>query len=138
MKTEKFQGYYCYRTKNGRYVYLHREVYEMHYGPIPSGYIVHHKDGNKLNNSIENLELLSRAEHASVHHKGVPKTEEMKKKSSKTKMGHTVSQETREKIREKLKGRALPEETRRRMSESRKGKKRGPYKKKQNLQRMIQ
>lgn len=133
IKLSKY-GYY-WRTKSGRCVYLHREVYEKHYGPIPEGYIVHHKDGNKLNNSIDNLELMSRAEHASVHHKGVPKTDEMRQKSSQTKMGHIVSQETREKIRKKLRGKPLSEETRRKMSESRRGKKRGPYRK--NSQRNI-
>lgn len=110
-------------------VLIHRAIYEAYYGEIPKGYIIHHKDGNKLNNSIENLECLTRAEHASLHYKGVPKSDEMKRKSSETKMGHTVSEETREKIRKKLKGRPLSEETKRKMSASRRGKKRGPYKK---------
>lgn len=134
IKLSKY-GYY-WRTKSGRCVYLHREVYEKHYGSIPKGYIVHHKDGDKLNNSIDNLELMSRAEHASIHHKGVPKTDEMRRKSSQTKMGHIVSQETREKIRRKLKGRSLSEETKRKMSITRTGKKRGKYKKKNN-QRVV-
>lgn len=110
-------------------VLIHRAIYEAYYGEIPKGYIIHHKDGNKLNNNIENLECLTRAEHASLHHKGVPKSDEMKRKNSETKMGHTVSEETREKIRKKLKGRPLSEETKRKMSASRRGKKRGPYKK---------
>lgn len=109
----------------------------MHYGPIPKGFIIHHKDGDKTNNSIDNLELMSRARHASIHHKGVPKTDEMKRKSSATKMGHTVSLETRRKIRDKLKGKPLSIETRRKMSESRTGKKRGPYKKGAKTQRML-
>lgn len=108
-------GYYYYSTRTGKTVYLHREVYEMHYGPIPDGFIVHHKDGDKTNNSLENLELLSRAEHASLHHKGKKKSEEMKKKSSETKMGHIVSRDTREKISLKLKGRKLSNETRMKM-----------------------
>ena len=34
---------------------------------LRSDEIVHHKDGNKLNNSIDNLELLTRAEHINLH-----------------------------------------------------------------------
>lgn len=34
---------------------------------IPKGYIIHHKDEDKLNNDPANLELLSRAEHAILH-----------------------------------------------------------------------
>jgi len=34
---------------------------------LKEGYDVHHKDENKLNNDISNLEILSRAEHTSLH-----------------------------------------------------------------------
>lgn len=54
-------GYY----KRNIVVLLHRHVWEKHFGPIPKGYHIHHKDGNKLNNDISNLECLS----ASDHHK---------------------------------------------------------------------
>ena len=41
---------------------------EEHLGrKLRSDEIVHHKDGNKLNNSIDNLELLTRAEHINLH-----------------------------------------------------------------------
>ena len=103
-------GYYA-RTVGGRTVFAHREIYEKHFGPIPEGYVVHHKDGNKTNNIISNLQAMSATDHLSLHHKGVPKTEEMKKKSSETKKGHKVSEETREKIRQKLSGRKIPQET---------------------------
>lgn len=46
---------------------LHREVWEFYNGKIPENYHIHHIDGNKLNNSIENLELLSPIEHAKKH-----------------------------------------------------------------------
>ncbi len=32
-------------------------------------YDVHHKDMNKLNNSVENLQILTRSEHKKLHHK---------------------------------------------------------------------
>lgn len=34
---------------------------------IPTGYVVHHKNGNSLDDRLENLEVLSRAEHIEVH-----------------------------------------------------------------------
>ena len=52
---------------NGQNCHVHRLVWEKYYGTIPEGYIVHHKDENKLNWSIDNLELLTRAEHTDAH-----------------------------------------------------------------------
>lgn len=52
---------------NGQNAHIHRLEWEKHYGKIPKGYIVHHKDEDKLNWSIENLELLSKSEHIKAH-----------------------------------------------------------------------
>ena len=46
---------------------LHRLIWEKHNGGIPKGYQVHHIDGNKLNNDISNLQLLSAEEHTTFH-----------------------------------------------------------------------
>lgn len=59
-----------YHLSNGYYrrcifYYMHREVWEKENGQIPKGYHIHHKDGDKTNNLIKNLECLS----ASDHHK---------------------------------------------------------------------
>jgi hypothetical protein len=48
---------------------LHRIIWESQKGPIPKGFDIHHKDGNKLNNSIENLECIPHSEHLSMHMK---------------------------------------------------------------------
>ena len=65
-------GYYIISTtdKGNFEKYLHRLIYEDHYGEIPKGYIVHHKNGNKLDNSIDNLELMTLEEHTIHHSKG--------------------------------------------------------------------
>lgn len=45
----------------------HRWVWECIHGKIPKGYHIHHKDENKSNNNIENLELIEQARHLSIH-----------------------------------------------------------------------
>ena len=39
-----------------------RYVFELEYGEIPKGFVVIHKDGNRDNDNIENLEAISRKE----------------------------------------------------------------------------
>jgi len=55
----------CVKKKDR--VLTHRLVAEQIYGDIPEGYIIHHKDGNKLNNSSCNLEILDRKLHVKYH-----------------------------------------------------------------------
>jgi len=60
------------RTKLQKTVYIHRLVYEHFVGTIPSGYHVHHIDGNKQNDRIDNLVLLTPAQHVIETHKANP------------------------------------------------------------------
>jgi hypothetical protein len=39
--------------------YLHRLIYEHFVSEITNGWVINHKDGNKLNNSIDNLECVT-------------------------------------------------------------------------------
>ena len=62
-------------TKKG-YIRLRRDgiakmehvmVWEKHYGKIPDGHQIHHIDGDKKNNDISNLQLVTALEHKRIH-----------------------------------------------------------------------
>lgn len=56
-------------TKNN-YVLLHRALVENHLGRyLTREEVVHHKDGNKKNNSIDNLQVMSAKSHGLLHKK---------------------------------------------------------------------
>lgn len=57
-------GYYLNSTIRKR---LHRYVWEREVGAIPAGYQVHHIDGNKANNDIENLAIMTSTGHQRLH-----------------------------------------------------------------------
>ena len=56
-------GYMCVNK-----IPLHHLVWEKHYNKkVPKGYHIHHKDENKTNNDINNLQLMSASEHMKLH-----------------------------------------------------------------------
>jgi hypothetical protein len=42
-------------------------VWEKANGSIPAGFVIHHVDGDPLNDSIENLALATRKDHMNIH-----------------------------------------------------------------------
>lgn len=69
------RGYLCVFNGHGRireggavHYHLHRLIYEeAHDLILPADWVVHHINGDPLDNRIENLEALSRVEHPSRH-----------------------------------------------------------------------
>ena len=133
-------GYYLIGSRNegNRNKYLHRMIWEDYYGfPIPKNYEIHHKDGNKENNCIMNLQLIRKTEHASLHKKGQnhgifgenhpyygkKRPEHSKKMSSKNNpfYGETHSDESRQKMSEFHKGKILSDEHKQNISKAMSG-----------------
>lgn len=65
-----------------KHAYEHRLVWERHFGAIPAGHHVHHKNGDKKDNRLENLELLKASEHHSHHFAELAKTDEHKNRAA--------------------------------------------------------
>jgi predicted DNA-binding protein YlxM (UPF0122 family) len=63
----KTSGYYRDTVSRKKHISLHRYVWEKHFGVIPENYDIHHKDENKSNNDISNLECILKSEHTRLH-----------------------------------------------------------------------
>ena len=46
---------------------IHRACWEAHHGPIPTGYIIHHINGDPTDNRVENLACMTNGEHRTLH-----------------------------------------------------------------------
>lgn len=89
----KWGYYYIGSIKEGNQgKRLHRLIWEDFYGcKIPEGYIIHHKDGNKLNNCILNLQLMRHSEHQSMHNVGENNPNYGKERPLETRIKQSVS-----------------------------------------------
>lgn len=62
------EGYLVDCSDRENRFHIHRAVMEHVLGrELTSDEIVHHKDGNKLNNHPDNLEIVTRSEHINIH-----------------------------------------------------------------------
>lgn len=121
-------GYLYQKVKTAtgwKSVFEHRIIWEKHFGPIPPGCFLHHKNGIKTDNRIENLHLVkSNSEHHKMFHheqrvrlgrkvglwnKGRPKSIEWKEKISLIHKGKPKSPEHRLKLSMALRGRKRPD-----------------------------
>ena len=58
-------GYIWIVTEHGR-VQKHRHIWEQAYGPIPPNHCIRFKDGDPMNCTLDNLYMVSRADHARI------------------------------------------------------------------------
>ena len=63
---------YYYSKRTGYYrssagTELHRDMWALAFGPIADGVQIHHKDENRTNNTLDNLEALTSEAHARHH-----------------------------------------------------------------------
>lgn len=52
-----------------KHIFEHRKVWQDAHGPIPPGYIIHHLNGEKADNRLENLSLMRRDQHGHDHNR---------------------------------------------------------------------
>ena len=64
---EKRSGGYITIRIGGKRIFEHVLIWTMINGKIPDKYIIHHKNGIKTDNRIENLECMSISDHMKYH-----------------------------------------------------------------------
>ena len=106
IKWSNSKGYW----RNNIYGLLHRYIWTQHNGEIPKGYVIHHKNEDKVDNEISNLECMTRSQHIIMHNIG-----------NKYCLGKKHSEETKLKIGLSHKGKIVSEETKCKLSEATKG-----------------
>lgn len=89
---------------------VHRLVYQAFYGIYPKHLEINHKDEDKSNNSIENLEAITHAENMNYG--------TCKKRISKAMTGRVLSEAHKKRISRSLKGKEISKATRQAVSKT--------------------
>lgn len=61
------RGYWMIYVPMHGWIKFHHFVWEKAYGKVPEGFILHHINLDKLDNRLENLQLLPLREHHKLH-----------------------------------------------------------------------
>jgi hypothetical protein len=112
------RGYY-YNDKHGsQHVYIWQQT---HQATVDSEDVIHHINGDKSDNRVENLQIMTRADHTRLHTIGKSHSlsDEHKLKISKARKGKPLSDEHKQKLSKSHLGKKLSDETRKKMSKSR-------------------
>ncbi|MDP8268190.1 MAG: DNA polymerase [Candidatus Tenebribacter davisii] len=131
-KKEK-NGYWHINLNNrksiGEHTLIGIDVFKKEVGK-DSGNVMHHKDENRLNNDLRNLEIMSISDHVSLHHKGKrrrPLSKEHKEKISKAikgvscpQRGNKQTDEQKRALSIRMSGRTLPKSQVKKLSDSKK------------------
>ena len=100
-KSNKYKQVLLFDVHNNRKVCGVHVVVAMKYLDYFDGCVVHHVDGDTFNNNVSNLEILTRADHSSLHGKGNPH----RKGTIPWNKGKKMSDESRERMSKSAKGR---------------------------------
>lgn len=89
---------------NGKTMPEHRYIMEQFLGrKLNRNELVHHIDGNRLNNAIENLEIMTLSEHTKMHmrHIGFPKLSQVEENKRKQNAAKSHSKGYQKSIRQR-------------------------------------
>ena len=62
-------------------------VWKLFAGQIPDGFVIHHIDGDKHNDNLNNLALMTKGAHAKIHFRGKNKSEQAINKRTRKRVG---------------------------------------------------
>ena len=95
------------RNGRNRTLGVHTVVAMKYLDNYYEGCVVHHKDGNRSNNHVDNLSVCSRNEHSRMHNKGNMNLASYVKKHGPANKGKKMSEDFRKKCSESAKKRGF-------------------------------
>lgn len=95
------------RQIKGLPVFLHVALWEYHNGKLPSGWVVHHRDENKRNNELHNLQAMPRSEHTRLHMSGDSEIKQKAAEWHRSEEGHVWHREQYAKTKDALHARTM-------------------------------